>query len=110
VLSLLHCTTFSLTITIINIDKIDVPSWAKARPSDNTVVYFDISCGEPPLPIGRIEMTLAKDVVPKTAENFRALCTGEKGVGKSGKLLSYKGSAFHRVIPGWSSELRYVYI
>ena len=49
-------------------------------------------------PAGRIEMTLRADVVPKTAENFRALCTGEKGVGRQGKPLHFKGSAFHRVI------------
>lgn len=47
---------------------------------------------------GRIVFELYTDITPKTAENFRALCTGEKGVGKSGKPLHFKGSAFHRII------------
>lgn len=59
-------------------------------------VFFDISIGGKPA--GRIAMELYSDLVPKTAENFRCLCTGEKGVGKSGKPLHYKGSIFHRVI------------
>ena len=60
------------------------------------IVYFDMTIGG--APAGRIEMTLRADVVPKTAENFRALCTGEKGMGQSGKPLHFKGSSFHRVI------------
>jgi cyclophilin family peptidyl-prolyl cis-trans isomerase len=59
-------------------------------------VFFDITADG--APVGRIVMELRADVVPKTAENFRCLCTGEKGVGKSGKPLHFKGSSFHRVI------------
>jgi len=62
----------------------------------NPRVFFDITIGDKAA--GRITFELFADVVPKTAENFRALCTGEKGMGKQGKPLHYKGSRFHRVI------------
>jgi len=62
----------------------------------NPRVYFDITIGGKAA--GRIVFELFADTTPKTAENFRALCTGEKGVGKSGKPLHYKGSRFHRII------------
>lgn len=59
-------------------------------------VFFDIKIGSKTA--GRVTFELFDDVVPKTAENFRALCAGDKGVGKAGKPLHYKGSVFHRVI------------
>ncbi|KAG8057938.1 hypothetical protein GUJ93_ZPchr0002g23903 [Zizania palustris] len=68
----------------------------------NPKVFFDMTVGG--APAGRIVMELYAKDVPRTAENFRALCTGEKGVGKSGKPLHYKGSSFHRVIPDFMCQ------
>lgn len=66
---------------------------------NNPIVFLDVKVGEEEP--RRIEIELYKNLVPKTAENFRALCTGEKGLGKSGKALHYKGSIFHRLIKGF---------
>ena len=64
--------------------------------------FFDMSVGG--TPVGRITFELRVDVTPKTCENFRALCTGEKGVGRTGKPLHYKNSVFHRVIPNFMCQ------
>ncbi|OEL17913.1 Peptidyl-prolyl cis-trans isomerase CYP19-4 [Dichanthelium oligosanthes] len=61
--------------------------------------FFDIRIDGKPA--GRIVLGLFGKTVPKTAENFRALCTGEKGVDKQGKPMYYKGTTFHRIIPGF---------
>lgn len=63
----------------------------------DTEVFFDMKIGKEDA--GRIVFKLYDEEVPKTAENFRALCTGEKGMGTSGIPLHYKDSTFHRVIP-----------
>jgi peptidylprolyl isomerase len=63
----------------------------------NPKVAIDVTIGGKPA--GTITVELFADVTPKTADNFRALCTGEKGKGQSGKDLSYAGSPFHRIIP-----------
>jgi peptidylprolyl isomerase len=68
----------------------------------NPKVFFDISIGG--APAGKIVFELFADAVPKTAENFRALCTGEKGKGTKGKPLHYKGSKFHRIIPNFMCQ------
>ncbi|XP_050366048.1 peptidyl-prolyl cis-trans isomerase CYP21-1 [Argentina anserina] len=62
-------------------------------------VYLDIDIEEQRL--GRIVIGLYGQVVPKTVENFRALCTGEKGKGVKGKRLHYKGTPFHRIVSGF---------
>ena len=68
----------------------------------NPRVFFDITIGGQNA--GRVTIELFADKAPKTAENFRALCTGEKGVGKSGKPLHFKGSSFHRVITEFMAQ------
>ncbi|EGD78579.1 peptidyl-prolyl cis-trans isomerase [Salpingoeca rosetta] len=68
----------------------------------NAKVFMDIAIGNKPA--GRLVMKLFSKDVPKTAENFRALCTGERGVGKSGVPLHFKNSTFHRIIPGFMCQ------
>jgi len=70
--------------------------------AQNPQVFFDITLDG--APAGRVVFELFAHVVPKTAENFRALCTGEKGKGRSGKRLTFLGSVFHRIIPGFMCQ------
>ncbi|XP_077884962.1 E3 SUMO-protein ligase RanBP2 isoform X2 [Ictidomys tridecemlineatus] len=75
---------------LLKLQKGQVSLAAELSKETNPVVFFDVCAdGEP---LGRITMELFSNIVPQTAENFRALCTGEKGFG-------FKNSIFHRVIP-----------
>ena len=65
-------------------------------------VYFDITLDG--ASVGRITFGLFGGTVPQTVKNFSCLCTGECGTGKSGKPLYFKGSHFHRIIPGFVAQ------
>eukprot|EP00997_Jenningsia_sp_PLL12_P008249 NODE_4995_length_611_cov_42.099644_g4309_i0.p1 GENE.NODE_4995_length_611_cov_42.099644_g4309_i0~~NODE_4995_length_611_cov_42.099644_g4309_i0.p1 ORF type:complete len:172 (-),score=44.73 NODE_4995_length_611_cov_42.099644_g4309_i0:61-576(-) len=69
--------------------------------SFHSTVFFDVTIGGQAA--GRITFGLYAET-PKTSENFRCLCTGEKGTGRSGKPLHYKGSSFHRVISQFMAQ------
>eukprot|EP00850_Spirogloea_muscicola_P016543 SM000135S26987 [mRNA] locus=s135:11081:13860:- [translate_table: standard] len=81
-------------------EQAEAPAPEDAAPIPNTRCFLDVTIdGEPQ---GRVLLELWADRCPVTAENFRALCTGEKGVGSTtGKALHFKGSPFHRVIKGF---------
>jgi len=81
--------TLNFEVELMTLERIDV------KHSTPFKVFFDISIGDKPA--GKIIMELRGDVVPKTAENFRALCTMEKGFG-------FKDCGFHRVIPGFMCQ------
>lgn len=79
-----------------NVESVTVSAPApEEKKQANPQVYFDIKIGNSD--VGRIVMLLRADVVPKTAENFRQLCTGEQGYG-------YKGCSFHRIIPEFMAQ------
>ncbi|PUZ39625.1 hypothetical protein GQ55_9G342800 [Panicum hallii var. hallii] len=70
---------------------------APTRRNQNPIVFLDLNIGGEY--VGRVVIELFADKVPKAAENFRLLCTGERGNG-----LHYKGVPFHRVVPGFMCQ------
>ena len=65
-------------------------------------VFFDIEIDQKP--VGRIVFGLFGDVVPWTVENFRSIAEGNLGVGKLGEEMTYSGTNFHRIIPGFMAQ------
>lgn len=86
-----------LTCCVMSIATVTLAQESPSKAKVTSKVFFDVTIDGKEG--GRIVMGLFGDDLPKTAENFRSLCTGEKGKGKSGKPLHYKNSVFHRVIP-----------
>ncbi|XP_062229159.1 uncharacterized protein LOC133926976 isoform X3 [Phragmites australis] len=69
----------------------------------NPCIFLDVSIGD--VHAGKMVFELFVDVVPKTAENFRALCTGEMGVGKTTiSPLCYRGTRFHSIMKGLMAQ------
>ena len=85
-----------LVTGLLVIANISMGQESPAKAKVTSKVFFDVTIGNEDA--GRIVIGLFGDDVPQTAENFRCLCTGEKGEGKSGKPLHFKGSTFHRVV------------
>ena len=92
----LHCVVAAIALTSL-LGSTDASAQTSQEAKVTNKVFFEIEINGKS--IGKIVIGLFGDDVPKTAENFRCLCTGEKGEGESGKKLTYEGSIFHRVIP-----------
>jgi hypothetical protein len=76
-------------------DELEALERSEYSDPSNPLVYLDISLGD--LPPERLIIELFANLVPKTAENFRALCTGERGKNQAGVPLHYKNSRFHLI-------------
>ena len=93
---------------MIDACEISIPSIVETLESvimaNNPLVFLDIAVSSKT--VGRIVIELFADTNPLTAENFRALCTGEKGIWVSGMPLHYKGTIIHGIIPDhiWFGE------
>jgi hypothetical protein len=85
---------------------VEIPLEAVCSKKENAIVYVDLAVKDrlKDQHVGRVEIELFTRTFPITCENFRALCTGEKGCGVSGKPLHYKGAKMHRIIPGFMSQ------
>ena len=87
----------------------DVMTYGTSRSLINSCLYFDaflqafmdVKIGDK---LHRLVIGLFGNVVPKTVENFRALCTGEKGTSSDDTRLGFKTSPFHRIIPGFMAQ------